>query len=135
MIEPVITEQAQADLDEAWDYLADRNVAAADRLIANHAMQRPLFQLTIGQMMIAVAILAAFLFVFRVNPILGVFSIGISLPTILWTVETTRLVGARGEAMTIAEQFVLFSRVLLLTVMIYSGTASAIVLIVTLARR
>jgi toxin ParE1/3/4 len=33
MIEPVITEQAQADLDEAWDYLSERNAAAADRLI------------------------------------------------------------------------------------------------------
>ena len=33
MSEPMITEQAQTDLDEAWDYLSIRNLAAADRLI------------------------------------------------------------------------------------------------------
>jgi toxin ParE1/3/4 len=33
MSEPRITEQAEADLDEAWDYLAQRNEAAADRLL------------------------------------------------------------------------------------------------------
>ena len=30
---PIIAEQAQADLDEAWDYLAQKSPAAADRLI------------------------------------------------------------------------------------------------------
>ncbi|CAN5692320.1 type II toxin-antitoxin system RelE/ParE family toxin [soil metagenome] len=33
MIDPIITEQAQADLDESWDYLSVRSLAAADRLI------------------------------------------------------------------------------------------------------
>ena len=33
MSEPRITERAQSDLDEAWAYLAERNEAAADRLI------------------------------------------------------------------------------------------------------
>jgi toxin ParE1/3/4 len=33
MTEPRITERAQADLDEAWDYVAQRNEAAADRLL------------------------------------------------------------------------------------------------------
>jgi len=33
MIEPIITEQAQADLDEAWDYLAERSSSSADKLI------------------------------------------------------------------------------------------------------
>jgi plasmid stabilization system protein ParE len=31
--EPRITPQARADLEEAWDYIAQHNVAAADRLI------------------------------------------------------------------------------------------------------
>jgi toxin ParE1/3/4 len=34
MSDPRITEQAQADLDELWDYLAERNEAAANRLLA-----------------------------------------------------------------------------------------------------
>jgi toxin ParE1/3/4 len=33
MIEPIITDAAQADLDEAWDFLAKSNPKAADRLI------------------------------------------------------------------------------------------------------
>jgi toxin ParE1/3/4 len=33
MSEPRITEQAESDLDEAWDYLAQRNESAADRLL------------------------------------------------------------------------------------------------------
>jgi toxin ParE1/3/4 len=33
MKEPRITEQAEADLDKAWDYLAERNLRAADQLI------------------------------------------------------------------------------------------------------
>ena len=33
MTAPVITEQAQADLDEAWDYLSVRDLRAADRWI------------------------------------------------------------------------------------------------------
>ncbi len=33
MSEPRISELAEADLEEAWDYLAERNEAAADRLI------------------------------------------------------------------------------------------------------
>lgn len=33
MVEPTISPTAQADLDEAWDYIAARNVQAADRLI------------------------------------------------------------------------------------------------------
>jgi plasmid stabilization system protein ParE len=31
MSEPRITEQAEADLDELWDYIAQRNEAVADR--------------------------------------------------------------------------------------------------------
>jgi len=34
MSDPRITERAQADLDELWDYLAERNEAVADRLVA-----------------------------------------------------------------------------------------------------
>lgn len=37
MSEPIITEQARADLDEAWDYLAARSPKAADRLIDRFA--------------------------------------------------------------------------------------------------
>ena len=37
MSEPVITDEAQADLDEAWDYLAARSRKAADRLIDRFA--------------------------------------------------------------------------------------------------
>ncbi len=33
MKQPRITKQAEADLDEAWDYLAERNRGAADQLI------------------------------------------------------------------------------------------------------
>jgi plasmid stabilization system protein ParE len=33
MTEPIITEQAQADLDEMWDHISERNERAADRLI------------------------------------------------------------------------------------------------------
>jgi toxin ParE1/3/4 len=33
MSEPRLTEQAEADLDEAWAYLATKNRRAADRLI------------------------------------------------------------------------------------------------------
>ena len=33
MSEPRIAELAEADLEEAWDYLAERNEAAADRLV------------------------------------------------------------------------------------------------------
>ncbi len=33
MTEPRITEQAEADLDEAWEYLAQRSIKAADRLL------------------------------------------------------------------------------------------------------
>lgn len=33
MNEPIVTEQAQADLDEAWDYISEKAPAAADRLI------------------------------------------------------------------------------------------------------
>ena len=33
MTAPRITTQAQADMDDAWDYLAERNPAAADRLL------------------------------------------------------------------------------------------------------
>jgi toxin ParE1/3/4 len=33
MTEPMITDEAQADLDEAWDFLAKTNPKAADRLI------------------------------------------------------------------------------------------------------
>ena len=37
MIEPIITDAAEADLDEAWDYLAARSPAAADRLLDRFA--------------------------------------------------------------------------------------------------
>ena len=37
MTEPIITEQAQADLDEAWDYLSERSPDAADKLIDRFA--------------------------------------------------------------------------------------------------
>ncbi|MFO0888246.1 MAG: type II toxin-antitoxin system RelE/ParE family toxin [Isosphaeraceae bacterium] len=30
---PIITPQAAADIEDAWDYLSRRNLAAADRLI------------------------------------------------------------------------------------------------------
>ena len=33
MIEPRLTEQAEADLDELWDYLAAKNPDAADRMV------------------------------------------------------------------------------------------------------
>ncbi len=33
MSDPIITEAAQAELDEAWDFLARRSVKSADRLI------------------------------------------------------------------------------------------------------
>ena len=33
MSEPRITEQAESDLEDAWEYLAQRNEAAADRLL------------------------------------------------------------------------------------------------------
>jgi plasmid stabilization system protein ParE len=33
MSEPIITDAAQADLDEAWAFLAKRSLKAADRLI------------------------------------------------------------------------------------------------------
>jgi toxin ParE1/3/4 len=33
MSDPRITERAQADLDDLWDHLAERNEAAADRLV------------------------------------------------------------------------------------------------------
>ncbi len=33
MSDPRITPRAQLDLDEAWDWLAERNEAAADRLL------------------------------------------------------------------------------------------------------
>ncbi len=33
MIQPIITDAAQADLDEAWNFLARRSPKAADRLI------------------------------------------------------------------------------------------------------
>jgi toxin ParE1/3/4 len=33
MSEPRISERAESDLDDAWDYLAQRNEAAADRLL------------------------------------------------------------------------------------------------------
>lgn len=33
MSEPVVSREAIADLDEAWDYLSRRNIAAADRLV------------------------------------------------------------------------------------------------------
>src|SRR4051794_19970957 len=33
MSEPIITDAAQADLDEAWDFLARRSPKAADQLI------------------------------------------------------------------------------------------------------
>lgn len=33
MPEPIITDQAQADLDEAWDYLSKTDLNAADGLI------------------------------------------------------------------------------------------------------
>ena len=33
MADPVLSPQARIDLDEAWDYLAERNPDAADRLI------------------------------------------------------------------------------------------------------
>jgi toxin ParE1/3/4 len=35
MSEARITEQARADLDQLWDYIAERNEAAADRLLDN----------------------------------------------------------------------------------------------------
>ena len=31
MSEPILSDQAQVDLDEAWDYLAERDLKAADR--------------------------------------------------------------------------------------------------------
>lgn len=34
---PIITDAAEADLDEAWDYLAARSPAAADRLLDRFA--------------------------------------------------------------------------------------------------
>src|ERR1700674_5084898 len=33
MKEPRITDQAQTDLDEAWDYLSQRNIQTADRIL------------------------------------------------------------------------------------------------------
>ena len=33
MIEPRLTEQAEADLDDLWAYIAAKNLAAADRLV------------------------------------------------------------------------------------------------------
>lgn len=33
MIEPRLTEQAEADLDDLWAYIAANNPAAADRLV------------------------------------------------------------------------------------------------------
>ncbi len=33
MIEPIISERAQRDLDEIWDYIACENPTAADRLL------------------------------------------------------------------------------------------------------
>src|SRR4051812_46695534 len=33
MTEPIITEQAQAELDEMWDHISERNPRAADRRI------------------------------------------------------------------------------------------------------
>ncbi|HEV2948179.1 MAG TPA: type II toxin-antitoxin system RelE/ParE family toxin [Gemmataceae bacterium] len=33
MTEPRITEQAESDLDEAWEYLAQRSIKAADRFL------------------------------------------------------------------------------------------------------
>ena len=42
MSEPRITKQADADLDEAWEYLARRNEAAADRLLDQVLERAPL---------------------------------------------------------------------------------------------
>ena len=33
MTEPIITEQAQADLDEMWDQISERDLRATDRLL------------------------------------------------------------------------------------------------------
>jgi toxin ParE1/3/4 len=49
MSEPRITERAESDLDAAWEYLAQRNEAAADRLLDNilkGARQHARFPLT-----------------------------------------------------------------------------------------
>jgi toxin ParE1/3/4 len=32
-MQPRITKQAESDLEEAWDYVAERNLRAADRLL------------------------------------------------------------------------------------------------------
>ena len=37
MSEPILSDQARVDLDEAWDYLAERNIEAADRLLERFA--------------------------------------------------------------------------------------------------
>lgn len=37
MSEPIIAEEARADLDEAWDYLSTRSPKAADKLIDRFA--------------------------------------------------------------------------------------------------
>jgi hypothetical protein len=34
MSEPIITDEAQADLDEAWDFLSERSLKAADKLLS-----------------------------------------------------------------------------------------------------
>lgn len=33
MADPILSPQARTDLDEAWDYLAERNPDAADRFV------------------------------------------------------------------------------------------------------
>jgi hypothetical protein len=59
---------------------------------------------------------------------------GLTLPAFLWVLETERVAVLRGQALSIADRFVAFSRALMLTVAVYAGVASVTVLTIFLLR-
>jgi len=86
-------------------------------------------------MMVTAAVTAVYLDFLRTDLVLGLWAIGITLPAFLWVLETERVAGFRGQALTVADRFVAFSRALMLTVAVYAGVVLATLLTISLLCR
>ena len=72
-------------------------------------MRVPRVRLTMQQMMAIVAITAVYFAFLRTDLVLGLWAMGITLPAFLWVLETERVAGFRGQALTVADRFVAFA--------------------------
>jgi hypothetical protein len=90
---------------------------------------------TVQQMMGVIVAAALALLLVRMDTVLGVRVIGISLPAYVWTVDAGYRAKLRGRALTIAGSLRMFLGVLVLTVAVYAAVVAAFILAIPFLAR